>query len=661
MVYFYRIAAKVRASESSRGNLNRIQIISLLIFGVTLLIPLARISPIAGLSIGHIAAALGVILAAYHGGAGAGSALGVAAGLATDLATGGASYYYTMLFGMAGILTGAFFRRGRVIAAVVFLTGSAAAAFWAMKSGLGSAILYEVLIAAVLFLLIPERGMNALGQFFQREQKSGPYLRRMDFAREGLERAAGAFRELSETLRSSFGERINDNDVATFFDRAAGRVCQKCSLWGRCWQQGYVSTFNALNDATANMEERGRAEAADFPVHFSSRCIQFPAFLAAINEEYAAHLCRKQYKNRLRENRVAVCRQYSELSDILQMTAAEFSEEMRYEQDAENRLRQYLKSRGIEADTAVFQDGRGRLRAEIAAPDLLALKKEEEQVKLNSIFGVPMRKPLILEEPGNLRMILTQVEPLMATIGIAARRKDGEPVSGDAGTYFKTDDGILYVILSDGMGSGPGAASESNLAVRLLERFLRAGVAPEPALKTLNSALALRWEEEGGFSTIDLIRIDLFTGESGVYKYGAAPTYIRKEQQVNRISGSSLPAGLTADESPAPDITQFRLEAGDLTVLISDGITGGGEDQWIQDLTRQWEGESPRELARKILEESQRIGAPKDDRTVLVLKLNKRRARADKKTEEKKEGAAFAPAQRISRPKNSGQEKSARS
>jgi stage II sporulation protein E len=210
------------------------------------------------------------------------------------------------------------------------------------------------------------------------------------------------------------------------------------------------------------------------------------------------------------------------------------------------------------------------------------------------------------------------------------------------------------------MGSGPGAASESNLAVRLLERFLRAGVAPEPALKTLNSALALRWEDEGGFSTIDLIRIDLFTGESGVYKYGAAPTYIRKQRQINRITGSSLPAGLTADEAPIPDITQFRLEAGDLAVLISDGITGGGEDQWLQNLMQQWEGESPRELARKVLEESQRLGAPKDDRTVLVLKLNKRRAKPAKKNRGKKRRFGSPPAQRFSAIKKNEQEKAVR-
>jgi stage II sporulation protein E len=633
-VYFYRLAATVRSPGKSGEELKRRQVISLLILCISLLIPLARLSPLAGLSGGRIAAALGVMLAAYRGGAGVGSAMGVAAGLAMDLATGGASYYYTMLYGLAGILSGAFSRQGRLTVAVVYATGNAAAAFWAMKSGLGSAILYEGLIAAVLFLLLPERALQSTTQFFRQEQSAAPNLRRMDFAREGLEKAAGAFRELSEALRSSFGERLNDNDVATVFDRAAGRVCRKCSRWSNCWQRGYVNTFNALNDATANMEERGRAEAGDFPVHFSSRCTQFPAFLSAVNEEYAAYLCRRQYQYRLRENRAAVCRQYGELSELLESTAAEFSAELRYEPEPEHRLRQHLKSRGIEADILVFRDGRGRLRAEFNGSDLHALTKEEELKKLHALFGVSMRPPQIQEKPGEFRMVFCQEEPLMATIGIAARRKEGESVSGDAGTYFKTDDGILYVILSDGMGSGPGAASESSLAVRLLEQFLKAGVAPEPALKTLNSALALRWEEEGGFSTIDLIKIDLFSGEAGIYKYGAAPTYIRKQRQVNRITGSSLPAGLTADEAPVPDVTLVRLEAGDLAVLISDGITGGGEDQWLQDLTQRWEGERPRDLARRILEESQRLGEPKDDRTVLVLKLSKRHAQAEKQTEE---------------------------
>ena len=73
---------------------------------------------------------------------------------------------------------------------------------------------------------------------------------------------------------------------------------------------------------------------------------------------------------------------------------------------------------------------------------------------------------------------LIQQEPLMAVAGVAAQRKGGETVSGDAGTYFKRPDGMLYVLLCDGMGSGPEANRESTLAVRLLEQFLQAGSPP---------------------------------------------------------------------------------------------------------------------------------------------------------------------------------------
>lgn len=51
-------------------------------------------------------------------------------------------------------------------------------------------------------------------------------------------------------------------------------------------------------------------------------------------------------------------------------------------------------------------------------------------------------------------MTLLEAEPLAVSVGIAALKKRGEKVSGDRGSYFKTDSGVLCVILSDGMGTG---------------------------------------------------------------------------------------------------------------------------------------------------------------------------------------------------------------
>ena len=48
------------------------------------------------------------------------------------------------------------------------------------------------------------------------------------------------------------------------FDRAAEKVCRGCALCELCWQKEYTGTFNALNDATPFLLERGRALAKDF-------------------------------------------------------------------------------------------------------------------------------------------------------------------------------------------------------------------------------------------------------------------------------------------------------------------------------------------------------------------------------------------------------------
>lgn len=212
----------------------------------------------------------------------------------------------------------------------------------------------------------------------------------------------------------------------------------------------------------------------------------------------------------------------------------------------------------------------------------------------------------------------------MAVAGVAARKKDGETVSGDAGTYFKRSDGILYVLLCDGMGSGPQANRESTLALRLLEQFLQAGVDTEHALVTLSSALALRGEEAGGFTTIDLLQVDLFSGDGVVFKLGAAPTYVRKGGAVRRIVGAALPAGLSADQRTAPDRFPIHLSPGDCVLMVSDGVAGTGEDGWLRERLSKFTGDSPKELAADLIAHSPQ-GAT-DDRTALVVRIEKREA-----------------------------------
>ena len=384
-----------------------------------------------------------------------------------------------------------------------------------------------------------------------------------------------------------------------------------------------MSTFNALNDALPAMLERGKGEGGDFPAYFANRCLHFNDFLSAANEELSALLYRRQLQSRLRDNRAAVCRQYAELAGVLGEAAAELSAELVPDPVREKRLRQHLTAQGIECRLAAYYDQAGHLRIELEGAGLAPLRKPEAVDRLSKLMNFPLRP---LDETRRDQLVLVQSEPLMAVAGAAAQKKDGQAVSGDTGAWFKHDDGSLYVLLCDGMGSGAPAQRESTLAVRLLEQFLRAGVRPENALRTLSAALALRNDEAaGGFTTVDLLRLDLFTGEGAVYKYGAAPTYVRKGAGVSRITGASLPAGLAGGEGGEPDMGRIRLEPGDWAVLITDGVTAGGEDdQWLRDALRTYRGDSPKELAQTILEGSPGQETAADDRTVLALRVGSR-------------------------------------
>ena len=628
-VYFYRTAFSPWLSPREDGELTARQLASLFILGSTVLISLAQLTLLGDLlSAGRVLSALAVMVFASQGGLGLGAAAGVAAGVSMDLARGGGDWSCSVCYGCAGLVTGVFQGRSRTGCAAVYVLTNAVVVLWAWQGSAQLPLLYEVFTASVLFLLLPEQLLRKVRARLSREGAPGTADRAAAYVRDRLTHTAEAFRTLYESMRGSFrGSAPNDEDLSSVFDRAADQVCRRCALRDACWQRDYNTTFNALNDALPAMAERGRGEAGDFPQHFTSRCLHFPQFLAAANEALTAALCRRQYQSRLQENRAAVFRQYGTLSGLLGQAAAELSAPLTPDPVREKRLRRHLTALGLEGDAWVYYDQAGHLRCEVAGPDLSPLRQEEERAALSQLLGLPLH-PAAEEAPVGTgeHLVFTQAEPLQAVMGAAARQKGGEMVSGDAGGLLRTPEGLLYVMLCDGMGSGPAASRESKLAVRLLEQFLRAGVQADTALRTLNAALALRCEEEGGFTTVDLLELDLFTGAAALYKYGAAPTYLRRGSSVSRITGAALPAGLTDGERTAPDLTRLQLEPGDLVVLVSDGVAEARDDQWLRDALAAFDGARPKDLARTLAEAQTGPDGPADDRTALVLRLDRRSA-----------------------------------
>ena len=81
-----------------------------------------------------------------------------------------------------------------------------------------------------------------------------------------------------------------------------------------------------------------------------------------------------------------------------------------------------------------------------------------------------------------------------------ATRKD-EAVSGDNFSVFWLPDGYFYAGVSDGMGSGLQACTQSELVLDLMEQFLEAGFSKETAVRMINSSIVLQ-PDSPVFSTV---------------------------------------------------------------------------------------------------------------------------------------------------------------
>jgi serine phosphatase RsbU (regulator of sigma subunit) len=124
-----------------------------------------------------------------------------------------------------------------------------------------------------------------------------------------------------------------------------------------------------------------------------------------------------------------------------------------------------------------------------------------------------------------------------------------------------------------------------------------------------------------GTATVDLICIDLFTGRTVLYKYGAAPSYILKNGKVQRICGESQAVGLQTAPESAPDRIELKLTPGTVAVMVSDGVVPE-EDGWLCRMLEQ--SRDPGSLSKQILKAAAEQTGVNDDMTAYVIEISKR-------------------------------------
>ena len=202
-------------------------------------------------------------------------------------------------------------------------------------------------------------------------------------------------------------------------------------------------------------------------------------------------------------------------------------------------------------------------------------------------FLVEFQKYEIRREGEGTQGALLVYERQKISTSVVRRRviaKD-ESVCGDSVVIFKNRDERFFATLSDGMGSGEVAASVSQICTGFVSNMLSVGQMNTDLISMLNSFICSRQLKARleCSATLDLLEVDLMSGRADIYKCGAAPSYVYRKGKLFKIRSKTMPIGILKDVDVK--CFSFDLCVGDIVVMVSDGVTGEGEEcPWLFDL-----------------------------------------------------------------------------
>jgi serine/threonine protein phosphatase PrpC len=220
------------------------------------------------------------------------------------------------------------------------------------------------------------------------------------------------------------------------------------------------------------------------------------------------------------------------------------------------------------SSAAAYYNGYGRLFAEVYCTRNACISGYSIYKAMSGEFGKNFECTKCYDGD-EMRFLISERPRYSVETDVCQRSSEKEAANGDTCDCFRDDYGNVYMVISDGMGTGNTASEYSGLAVSSFRKLILGGIDISQSIEIVNSMLMIYRSEEG-FATLDVIKINLDSGNVNIYKSGAAPTLFRQSGSVFSLSSSTYPLGVSDDSDPYT--RDFTLRAGDTIVMISDGV-----------------------------------------------------------------------------------------
>ncbi len=478
----------------------------------------------------------------------------------------------------------------------------------------------SVFIGAVAAMLIPERFIPT----FQNRCYAGVAASQKPFYAfgkklEGMGEAVGEMNNaIKKTAEALDGENLQD--PSQIYINAADSVCTGCKNNMYCWGSCYNRSADIMNKAVANIRRGMLADENMLDGHFSDICTKRRDLAAALNKRYATYCSAQSAARKVTEMRSMLSSQLSATERMLKKVSLELCTDDSFDSEAALTAERVLAENGIKNPAVSAMNIDGRLTIDAYGIDTPLFVPENIHKRLAFALRKEFDPPMLAENGEGIHITMSERSLYDAQIKTFNRCKAGNRHSGDCFDCFNDGQGNVYMILSDGMGSGTRARIDSAFSCSMLTKMLKAGIDFNAAMEMLNTSLMVKSSDES-FATLDVCRINLYSGEISLYKAGSASTFVRCGNHFAELTGDGIPFGVSFNAEYSEN--RFTAAFGDVIIMASDGADI--DKEWLKNIVMR-DKNADLDAIIATIGEALRLSAEKgkeDDITVIGVKIIK--------------------------------------
>ncbi|MED3561337.1 stage II sporulation protein E, partial [Bacillus xiapuensis] len=590
------------------------------------------------LSVEHIMSRYLVLVFSFIAGATVGSTVGVVTGLIFSLASV-SSFTHMSLLAFSGVLGGLLKEGKKIGVSIGLFIATLLIGMYGEGGGSLSQTLMESGAAILLFLLTPQFFTSRLAKYipgtseYTAEQQK--YMRKMrDVTAQRVSQFSGVFSALSNSFSQMDiepSEEENMREMDYFMSNVTEKTCQTCFKKEQCWAKNFNATYQYMEEIIHEMDQNEGVISPKLSREWDKYCTRSKRMYDVIQTELTFFQANQKLKKQVRESRRLVADQLQGVSEVMENFANEIQRERENHYKQEEQIMEALQEFGIQIEQVeIYSLEQGNVDIEMTIPFFHGHGECEKLIApmLSDILGetiVVQKEDSPEYMNGYCHANFRSSKKFIVHTGVAHAAKDGGFISGDSYSEIELGMGKYAIAISDGMGNGERAHYESNETIQLLQKILQTGIEEQVAIKSINSILSLRTTDEI-FSTLDLVMIDLQNAAAKFLKIGSIPSFIKRGNKIIKIQASNLPIGML--EEFEVDVVSEQLKAGDLLIMMSDGVFEGPRhvenyELWMKRKIQELQTDDPQEVADLIMEEVIRSssGYIDDDMTVTVAKI----------------------------------------